>query len=164
MATMESERSFQLLKALDLVMRGAVKRGIKLISKPICRIFALHHILQQIPGVQSAYIDLTPNATTPSYNNFVAGPPPDVPPSDEEKVKADVNNFVATSIYYGLWVDRARQIRSTGRREDCVGNLSVALNVGAAYSAGMTGANTVLSLIPTAGVLIGAPAKELWVL
>ncbi len=28
----------------------------------------------------------------------------------------------------------------------------------------MSGANTLLSLIPTAGVLIGAPAKELWVL
>ena len=58
---------------------------------------------------------------------------------------------------------RAEVIRSSGSRESCVGNLSVALaDVGAAYSAGAQGASTLLSLMPTAGALIGAPAKELW--
>ncbi len=36
--------------------------------------------------------------------------------------------------------------------------------MGNAYAFGMASSNTLLSLIPTAGVLIGAPARELWVL
>ncbi|KAH8796380.1 hypothetical protein BGZ57DRAFT_998130 [Hyaloscypha finlandica] len=46
----------------------------------------------------------------------------------------------------------------------CVGNLSIALSeVGSAYAASSNGASTLLTLIPTAGALIGAPARELWV-
>ena len=47
----------------------------------------------------------------------------------------------------------------------CVGNLSVALRqVGAAYEASSNGSTALLTLLPTAGALIGAPTKELWVL
>ncbi|KAH8886644.1 hypothetical protein GQ53DRAFT_341669 [Thozetella sp. PMI_491] len=164
MASSTAEDTFMISDALGLVLRGAIKRGTRLLSKPATRILALQHIIQQLPGVHSAYVDLDGKSSNPNYNTFIAEPLSDQSPNDTEKVEADINNFISSSIYYRLWVDRAQQIRSSGQRDYCVGNLSVALNVGAAYSAGMAGANTILSLIPTASVLIGAPAKELWVL
>ena len=156
-------KTFDIAGALGSIGNDALGRTAKLLYGPVGKLFALQHILQQLPGVQAGYVNLVPNSTWPNYDDFVAGPVPENVP-DEEKVRADVNNFLAGSISYWKWVDRARQIRQSGTRQECVGNLSVALNVGAAYAAGMTSANTVLSLIPTAGVLIGAPAKELWVL
>jgi hypothetical protein len=152
---------FQARKAIGIILSGAVKRCIKIVSGPITQLFALQHLLQHLPGVIAGYLSL--NTSDPDYNTFVAGPLAGSP-SDESKVEADVNNFVTNGILFSTWVERARQIRLSGKRSECVGNLSVALNVGAAYALGMSSSNTLLSLIPTAGVLIGAPAKELWVL
>ena len=71
----------------------------------------------------------------------------------------------SSSLLYEEWADRGRRIRNAGSKEFCIGNLSVALDsLGAAYAAGSQGAGVLLTLIPTASVLIGAPAKELWVL
>lgn len=108
------------------------------------------------------------NSSRPSYAEFQLSEAD--PGTDEgQRVLADVNNFVPTSSQdwnqWGLWVKRAESIRSSGRPDYCVGNLSIALSeVGAAYQAGASGATTLLTLLPTAGALIGAPSKELWVL
>ncbi len=77
-----------------------------------------------------------------------------------------MNNFLAVNLrFFRDWQGRAHQIRMTGDRAYCIGNLSIALQeLGAAYTAGSNGASTLLTLIPTAGALIGAPARELWVL
>ncbi len=133
---MDPEGYFSFRKAVESVICEAARRGTRLLLKPVARLFALNHILQQLPGVQSAYLDLDGNSTDPNYNYFIAGPPPSQYPTDDEKVKADINNFISSTIYYRLWVERAHQIRLSGRREDCIGNLSIALNVGAAYGAG----------------------------
>jgi hypothetical protein len=101
----------------------------------------------------------------PSYNDFRATQATN--DTDGWKVLADVNSLTrsAGNNDWGWWVARARQIRGNGDRGYCVGNLSIALSgVGAAYQASAAGATTLLTLLPTAGALIGAPAKELWVL
>ncbi len=151
-------RSAGLLEPSDRALASALSD-----SSPLARIVALNHLLVQIPKTQAVYLAL--DTTDPNYNIFVAGPlPVEDGTSREQKVQADVNNFLASSTSFAAWMERARQIRISGDRAFCVGNLSVALDVGAAYAAGMTGANTLLSLVPTAGVLIGPSAKELWVL
>lgn len=57
-----------------------------------------------------------------------------------------------------------RTIRA-GNRLECFGNLSIALsNIGPIASTSGNGSSGALTLLPTAGALIGAPAKELWIL
>ena len=66
---------------------------------------------------------------------------------------------------FHLWRLRGLEIRSGENRAQCFGNLSLALSeIGSLYQAGSSGASGGLTLLPTAGALIGAPAKELWVL
>ncbi|KAH0556910.1 hypothetical protein GP486_005299 [Trichoglossum hirsutum] len=63
------------------------------------------------------------------------------------------------------WKQRVSAIRSGHDRAHCLGNLSLALSeVGPLGSAGAGSAAGALTLLPTAGALIGAPAKEIWVL
>lgn len=125
--------------------------------------WALLTLLPAVSGQETGgYTNL--NGSDPTYSDFVAGGV-DNTTGDGDKVLADVNNFMATSLDYASWRARAEQIRSSGNEAFCIGNLSIALNgVGAAYQAGSSGATTLLTLLPTAGALIGTPAKELWVL
>lgn len=100
----------------------------------------------------------------PSYANFKAGPA-NISTDDGMKALADINNFLSTSIDWYGFKNRADQIRLTDNRAYYVGNLSIALSgLGAAYQAGASGATTLLTLLPTAGALIGTPTRELWIL
>lgn len=162
MRAAQTSPGFRAQEALGLIASDAGRRALKLVSGPLTHLFALHHLIHYIPSADAGYSSL--NDTNPNYNNFVAGPESEPAPNETALIQADINNFVSSSLVYSNWVARAKAIRSSGRRDECVGNLSVALNVGAAYQAGMSSSNTLLSFIPTAGVLIGAPAKELWVL
>jgi hypothetical protein len=148
---------------LAAILHDAHHRARSLLLTPIPHLLATTSFLTSLPPrALAGYTSL--NDTPPTYNDFSAAPDAGWYPSDAQKIAADVQNFIATNMDYPAWLNRAHEIRKTGKRFDCVGNLSVALNVGQAYSSGMASANTLLSLIPTAGVLIGAPAKELWVL
>lgn len=99
------------------------------------------------------------NSSTPTYNDFTLNT------SDSLTVLADSTYFIDRSIGFDQWRDRARKIRDAGSPIYCSGNLSIALTqVGAAHQASASGSTTLLTLLPTAGALIGAPAKELWVL
>jgi hypothetical protein len=120
--------------------------------------YALLSSIFVIPGASADYPNLS-NNTSSNYNDFTQSQ------SNDSRVLADINNFIATSLGFPEWQARAHTIRASGGNAQCVGNLSVALGeVGAAYAASSNGASTLLTLIPTAGALIGAPAKELWVL
>ncbi|KAF3480427.1 uncharacterized protein GIQ15_05774 [Arthroderma uncinatum] len=81
----------------------------------------------------------------------------------DPKVAADV--FSITSLFnFEEWRSQGNNIR-LGNRVQCFTKLSMALsNVGPIYQAGTAGSAGALSLLPTAGALIGAPAKELWIL
>ena len=83
-------------------------------------------------------------------------------PSNDSLAHQDVVSIIDYFDFRG-WQGQARGIRSGINRAECYGNLSLALSsIGpiAAYEA--NGASGALSLLPTAGALIGAPAKELW--
>ncbi|KAF2428630.1 hypothetical protein EJ08DRAFT_322086 [Tothia fuscella] len=84
-------------------------------------------------------------------------------PSNSSKVVSDVGNRYELP-NLDTWRLRANRIRS-GNRVECLGNLSLALaQISPVYQAEAGGASGALTLLPTAGALIGAPAKELWVL
>jgi hypothetical protein len=110
-----------------------------------------------LPKVAALYPLL--DTSDPSYDLYI------VSPSNDRKVQADIRNFDSFEGTFPQWQARAQAIRGTSTQQYCTGNLSLALaDVGAAYAASSNGASTLLTLIPTAGALIGAPAKELWVL
>lgn len=94
-----------------------------------------------------------------SYLDFEATP------SNDTTAIADSQYFSDRSLQFQSWISRASKIRSSHDIAFCAGNLSLALaDVGAAYQVSSNGATNLLTLLPTAGALIGAPAKELWVL
>ena len=62
------------------------------------------------------------------------------------------------------WNNRGNLIRSGGATRECLGNLSYALaTLGELNSAEYSGAAGALSLLPTAGALLGTPTKEMWI-
>ena len=69
--------------------------------------------------------------------------------------------------YMNAWDNRGKLIRQgsgSNATELCLGNLSLALyELGSLNAADYAGAAGALSLLPTAGALIGSPTKELWV-
>lgn len=84
-------------------------------------------------------------------------------PSNDTVVASDISSL-GTPFDFEAWRSRGKQIRQ-GSRNECFGNLSIALSqVGPVLSSETAGAAGALSLLPTAGALIGAPANELWVL
>ena len=84
------------------------------------------------------------------------------PPTLQEDIDHESGWF-----YIKAWINRGNLIRSgTGPNATayCLGNLSLAVgSLGNLNSADYSGAAGALSLLPTAGALIGSPTKELWV-
>ena len=79
------------------------------------------------------------------------------------EISASVANETA-HFYLNEWGARGNIIRSGHTNAECLGNLSWALqNLGKISEAEYSGAAGALSLLPTAGALIGAPTKEMWI-
>ena len=101
-------------------------------------------------------------AATEAGPIFTPVPLASTPPHKQQ----DISNDIASELgYFNVfwWTQRARMIRSGGTDVECLGNLSLALSQLSDLSAGeYNGASGALSLLPTAGALIGAPSKELW--
>ncbi|KAK8859928.1 hypothetical protein PGQ11_010662 [Apiospora arundinis] len=73
---------------------------------------------------------------------------------DQEEGELDFNN----------WVNRGMTIRTGDSIHECLGNLTVALDlVGKLNEFEYAGASGALSLLPTAGALLGAPTREMWI-
>lgn len=76
---------------------------------------------------------------------------------------SDVNNLIALFDFFA-WKEEASSIRAGNSRGQCLAKLSTAL---AAYGpltiADDSASSGALTLLPTAGALIGTPTKELWV-
>jgi len=78
------------------------------------------------------------------------------------QIESDVGNETGW-FYLNNWDQRGRIIRA-GTTDECLANLSYALSsVGYLNVAEYSGASSALSLLPTAGALIGAPTREMWV-
>ena len=72
---------------------------------------------------------------------------------------------MTNSLDFPAWMRQGAAIRGTFDRSECFGNLSLAVSsAGPLFSVEASGTAGALSLLPTAGALIGAPSKELWVL
>lgn len=70
----------------------------------------------------------------------------------------------AGSHHLDNWVNRGMTIRSGGSVYQCLANLTAALDlVGELNAAEYNGAAGALSLLPTAGALLGAPTREMWI-
>lgn len=79
------------------------------------------------------------------------------------EINASVENR-SEHFYLNAWVARGNMIRSGHTNAECLGNLSWALqNLGALSAAEYSGAAGALSLLPTAGALVSAPTKEMWI-
>ncbi|KAK8096075.1 hypothetical protein PG999_014097 [Apiospora kogelbergensis] len=73
---------------------------------------------------------------------------------DQEEGELDFSN----------WVNRGMAIRTGGSIHECLGNLTAALDlVGKLNEFEYAGAAGALTLLPTAGALLGAPTREMWI-
>ncbi|ETS82470.1 hypothetical protein PFICI_04346 [Pestalotiopsis fici W106-1] len=62
------------------------------------------------------------------------------------------------------WVQRGKTIRGGDSVSSCLANLTAALElVGSLNAAEYNGAAGALSILPTAGALLGAPTREMWI-
>jgi hypothetical protein len=149
------------------VASDAVKRTVYFFKGTGRTVFAALSLLPVATAQQQESVGYTElNSTEHSYNGFLSGPVNDWT-DDGLKILADITSLTKTAngTDWASWRERATQIRGSGNQQFCVGNLSLALGgLGAAYQAGAAGGTTLLTLLPTAGALIGAPSKELWVL
>lgn len=68
------------------------------------------------------------------------------------------------SLDFSNWVNRGMTIRKGSNVYECLANLTTALDLVGSLSAGeYNGAAGALSLLPTAGALLGAPTREMWI-
>jgi hypothetical protein len=71
---------------------------------------------------------------------------------------------VSGDLDFHNWVNRGMTIRKGDTVYQCLANLTAALElVGELSSAEYNGAAGALSLLPTAGALLGAPTREMWI-
>lgn len=136
-----------------------------IIKNALHRCYVVLGLIISLPAVAGAptpapgYPHLNASSPNLSYYEFT------LTSSQDAKVIVDSAYFEDRNMRYQQWADRAQKIRNAGSPIHCSGDLSVALmEVGAAYQASSSGSTTLLTLLPTAGALIGTPAKELWVL
>ena len=130
-----------------------------------------------LQGFSLLIVSRFPSSRAQSETFTVAPPntayftPTMVPPNstwipDRPSVQEDINQQLGW-FYMNAWDKRGRLIRAGSGplvKEFCLGNLSIALQeLGALRQAEYSGASGALSLLPTAGALIGSPTKELWV-
>lgn len=139
---------FTLSSAVSHIINDTLRRFGKVVSR--VEHFAVA-IISLLPSVQAQVGD-------PYASSFNATP------SNDPKIQEDVISMVDLFDFWA-WKHRGDLIRDGNSRRECDGNLSLALSeLGGLFSAEAGGASGALSLLPTAGALIGAPAKELWVL
>ena len=84
-------------------------------------------------------------------------------PTNTTQVQNDVESLI-TQFNYATWRSQVKHIRDTDSLEVCLTRLSEAMvSIGTLQSFSAGGTAGALTLLPTVGALIGAPAKELWV-
>lgn len=87
-----------------------------------------------------------------------------VPAATLTPKQADSVNQEGGNFDINFWAERGNLIRRGSSVYQCLANLTVALEqVGELNNAEYGGAAGALSLLPTAGALLGAPSKEMWI-
>lgn len=119
---------------------------------------ALMALMSLIPFYFLGLANAQDNDSTIAINGSVTPAP-----SDDPDVAADVK-YITSLFNFSNYQRVGSSIRS-GNQNECYGNLSLVLgNIGPIASASSSASSGALTLLPTAGALIGAPAKELWML
>lgn len=148
-----------------------IGRDVLLRSKRICTDArkAAFCVLALLPTTSATSVTSSGSTPASSYlvNPYATAPPNNNLFNTTQYTTDDVNNAVneeAGWFYLLAWNRRGEQIRSGFNNRECLGNLSIALSlVGNLNQAEYSGASGALSLLPTAGALIGSPSKELWI-
>ncbi|KAI0189298.1 hypothetical protein EV127DRAFT_481833 [Xylaria flabelliformis] len=103
---------------------------------------------------RTAFADGEEDSADEFFKNF------DPATTDDKKITADAQ-WTTTPIDFRLF----RKIGDTIRSAYCYRNLSGYLaTLGGIAQADYSGSSSALTLLPTAGILVGAPARELWML
>ncbi|KAI0859505.1 hypothetical protein F4860DRAFT_515718 [Xylaria cubensis] len=103
---------------------------------------------------KTAFADGEEDSADEFFKNF------DPATTDDKKITADAQ-WTTTPIDFRLF----RKIGDTIRSAYCYRNLSGYLaTLGGIAQADYSGSSSALTLLPTAGILVGAPARELWML
>jgi len=134
---------FQPCSAFIFLGRDAIRRT------QIIRRYALSTTLLVLAFVHKAYASTAAAPTSPN--------------SIDSAVWDDVHSLV-DPFSWRAWSQRVTDIRQNVTRNQCLANLSLVLSaVGSLENASTNGSSGALTLLPTAGALIGSPTKELWV-
>ena len=87
-----------------------------------------------------------------------------VSPNSTDSTTTNDVDYLVSLFSWRKWRGTANDIRNGVDRKQCLANLSLALSAfGPLVNAETSGSSGALTLLPTAGALIGAPTKELWV-
>ena len=139
----ETKESFLPSLALRYLARDAVHRSII-----VCR---------RIGSSQTWLLALIPRVSAAS--NATQGLANTTEPTVENEVE-----FLVGMFSWRNWSATADAIRIGANRRQCLTNLSLTLStIGPLTASETSGSSGALTLLPTAGALIGAPTKELWV-
>ncbi|KAK7421205.1 hypothetical protein QQX98_002335 [Neonectria punicea] len=102
--------------------------------------------------------------TIPPRKVLAANTIPFEPVSTLSPEQADSVDQEGGELDLANWVDRGMTIRGGDSVYQCLANLTAALDlVGQLNNAEYNGAAGALSLLPTAGALLGAPTREMWI-
>lgn len=134
---------FQPCSTLAFLGRDAIRR-IRTI-----RHYAISSIFLLLAFVHKAYASNAAPQTSPN--------------STDAAIWEDVY-YLVNLFSWRDWSQRATDIRQKVSRDQCLANLNLVLSaVGPLANASTNGSSGALTLLPTAGALIGSPTKELWV-
>lgn len=115
------------------------------------------HVVRRAPLALVVWMVAPRRALAANTKPFVAVQT--LTPQQAESVDQEGGSFDLAN-----WVDRGMTIRGGDSVYQCLANLTAALElVGQLNNADYSGAAGALSLLPTAGALLGAPTREMWI-
>ena len=152
-AISESEEPFLFQQALDHIAADAIQR-----SGIICRRLGsrLSFLLLGIPRVIASPIGSLSLENSSALKAIA---------TDNSTNSAEDGKHLAGALNWKAWNRRADGIRQHVGRTQCMVNLNAVLSaLDPLEQASANASSGALTLIPTAGALVGAPTKELWML
>ena len=150
----ESEEPFRFPQALEGIAADTIHR-----SAIICRRLGsnLSFLLLGVPRAIASPIDTLSLGNSAALNASTV--------ADNSSNPAEDVKYLTGAFNWKYWNQRADGIRHHVDRTQCMVKLNAVLSViGPLEQASTNASSGALTLLPTAGALIGAPTKELWML
>lgn len=150
----EGEEPFLFQIALESIAADVIHR-----SGIICRRLGSHvsFLLMGIPRVVASPISPLSLEYSAALNASAA--------ADNSTNPAEDVKYLTAGLNWKSWNQRADGIRHHAGRAECMVKLNAVLSaIGPLEQASANASSGALTLLPTAGALLGAPTKELWML